>query len=227
VRARVARHNGRFHAPVRQRDYDGGHLDLGYPLVFRYADLLRRRGREVHDPIVRIRPAVLDGDDRALPGLEIGYFCGRTERKRLARSIGAIWVHSGAVRHYFAGKPFRVKRSLADAFATGSVQMPFACWRDLSQWLRARRRGASLTGETDGTGRDGTGDKQTRNAGHTLLPRQTIHTVFMSAPPLLVPALPGRHHRLPRAARQKERGNAPRLGAVPQCRLDRARHAPR
>src|ERR1035441_10956586 len=91
-----ARYTPAFMLPSSLRDRDWSHLDLGHPLGFRYADLPRGRGREIQDAIFCIRPAVLDGDDRALPGLEIGYFRGGTERQRPTRRIGALWVHSGA-----------------------------------------------------------------------------------------------------------------------------------
>lgn len=72
ARARNARCNASFYAAIKLRDRDGGHLDLCHSIGLQYANLLCRRGREAHDAIERIRPAVLDGDYRALPGLQIG-----------------------------------------------------------------------------------------------------------------------------------------------------------
>ena len=51
---RVVRRNTRFRAAVRQRDRDRGYLNFGEAVVSRDPDLLRRVGREIHNPALYI-----------------------------------------------------------------------------------------------------------------------------------------------------------------------------
>jgi len=114
---RIRGRNAEFRAAVRQRNRDRSDLDFRDAVVLRNADLLRRGRREVDDPTLHIRPAVLDLNYGALAGLNVGHRRRGTQWKRLTRGVFAVRIHFRAVRHFSARKLLRIVRCVAEARA--------------------------------------------------------------------------------------------------------------
>ena len=73
------------------------------------ADLVCGGGRQIDDTTLDVGPAILDLDNGALAGGDVGDLGHRSEREGAARGVVAVRVHRNTIRHQFAEELARVK----------------------------------------------------------------------------------------------------------------------
>lgn len=107
------------------------------------SDLACGGGRQIDDATLDVGTAILDPDDGALPGCDVGDLGHGSERESAARRVIAARVHRSAIRHTFTVELARVIRGVSVPLSCREIWLRWPCnspWRISTRGLRGPKR---------------------------------------------------------------------------------------